>query len=1173
MNKKPQKNIPAFIPGIKKILLIMKITLILLFISVLHVSASVFSQTSVNLNVQDKSIREVLKTIEQQSQVRFFYSDDLIAMNKTIDLRADNENIMNVLQELFMDSPLTFKTYENNLIVIVPKEMLNQQQIVTGTISDSQTGEPMPGVNIQVKGSTVGTISDASGKFSIAVSDRNATLIFSFVGYIVQEVPLNGRSAVNVSLETELRSLEEVVVIGYGVQRKVNLTGAVDVVTGDNLASRPAAQTSQLLQGQAPSMMISMTDRGSEPGAKQSLQIRGVGSLSGNTAPLVLVDGVEMDMNLVDPATIENVTILKDASASAVYGSRAAFGVILITTRQGKLNQAMRVTYSNITSFKEPTYVLQMEDSYTYAIALNQARINAGLTPIMPDEMVQRIKGYIEGTYETEYNPADPPYNQWRGRWMANANYNWSDMFYSSSWEQKHNINIEGGTENTQYYTSVGYQNQPGMYTWGNDKYQRFNALGNVKTKVTDWATFDFNAKYAKALRDYPNGGTWGDRSGYWMHYIILFPNTHRFNLDGSLANPIEVAMRNGGRIKTDNNTAQFALGTELEPVKGWTTNVKYTYMLSSGVSTNDTYPVDVMCANGNVSNIGTANTSISETLQMGHYQVFTAYSRYEKSLGKNNFSLMAGYEQDYFHNRKLTGKGYDLITKEVNALSVALGTKEVDDLIYHWATQGIFGRFNYNFDEKYLLELSARYDGSSRFEKGHRWGFFPSASVGYNISKEAFWEPIRHYVQRLKLRASYGTLGNQNLVKAAERQNISQAWIDVENPNAETYLYLNEVAVSPLLPRIIDGVRPNYAAMPGLKPENLTWETILTSNAGLEAGLLNDRLTLEFDMYSRVTKDMMGPSIQLPSVLGTGAPASNNAKLKTTGFELSLGWSDRFNEVAYNLRFSLGDYQTEILAYVNETGSLGSWYVGRKYGDLWGLTTDRIMQETGETMPDQSYYFAKWGPGDVIYKDLNGDGKITPGLNTLDDHGDLTVIANTSPRYQISFTGGLSWKSLDFSMFWQGLGKRTFFPYNNAECWWGTTTSYANTFYAKDSYALDYWRPADETNFLGPNTDAFLPKPYTSNERMKNVQVQTRYLENAAYFRLKNLQIGYTLPQRIAGRTPIHNLRVFFTGENLITLSPLPKAFEPESIIASDSNFRIYPLARMYSLGLNITF
>jgi len=1047
------------------------------------------------------------------------------------------------------------------------------QQTVTGIVTDSQTGETMPGVNIIVKGTTQGVITNPEGKFSISVSDMSASLVFSFVGYKTLEVPIEGKSVVNVKLEAELTGLEEVVVVGYGTQKRINLTGAVDVITGEELANRPAAQTSQLLQGQEPSMLITMGDRGSEPGAKQKLQIRGVGSLSGNTSPLVLVDGVEMDMNLIDPATIENVTILKDASASAVYGSRAAFGVVLITTKTGKKNQAMRVTYSNIISLKEPTYVLQMEDSYTYAIALNQGRINAGLTPIMPDEMVQRIKGYIDGTYTTEYNPDDPPYNQWRGRWMANANYNWSDMYYSNSYEQKHNLNLEGGTENTQYYTSVGFQDQPGMYTWGNDKYKRFNVLGNVKTKVTDWATFDFSAKYVKALRDYPNGGVWGDRSGYWMHYLILFPNTHRYNLNGTLANPIEVAMRNGGRMETDNNTAQFSLGTVLEPLKGWTTTVRYNYMLSSGVSTNDLKPVMVENANGSFTNIGASQSGIIETLQMGHYEVFTAYTKYEKTIAGHYFSVMAGYEQDYFHNRKLTGTGYGLITAEVNAISSALGTKEVDDLIYHWATQGIFGRINYNFNEKYLLELSARYDGSSRFEKGHRWGFFPSASVGYNISREDFWEPIQPYVQRLKLRVSYGTLGNQNLVKAAERQNISQAWIDVENPNAESYLYLNEVPVYPLLERIIDGVRPSYATIPGLKPENLTWETILTSNVGLEAGFLNDRLSLEFDMYSRTTKDMMGPSIQLPSVLGTGAPASNNAKLRTTGFELTLGWSDRINELGYNVRFGLGDYQTEILEYVNETGSLGSWYVGRKVGDLWGLTTDRIIQEDGEEMPDQSYYFSKWGPGDIVYKDLNDDEKIDPGLNTLDDHGDLSVIANTSPRYQLSLIGGVTWKSLDFSMFWQGIGKRTFFPYYNAECWWGTTTSYANTFYAQDSYALDYWRPADETNFLGPNTDAFLPKPYTSNERVKNVQTQTRFLENAAYFRLKNLQLGYTLPQRIADRTPIHSLRVFFTGENLLTLSPLPKAFEPESIIASDSNFRIYPLARLYSLGLNITF
>ena len=316
-----------------------------------------------------------------------------------------------------------------------------------------------------------------------------------------------------------------------------------------------------------------------------------------------------------------------------------------------------------------------------------------------------------------------------------------------------------------------------------------------------------------------------------------------------------------------------------------------------------------------------------------------------------------------------------------------------------------------------------------------------------------------------------------------------------------------------------------------------------------------------------------MGPSIQLPSVLGAGAPASNNAELKTKGYELALGWEDRIKDVSYYLKASLGDSQTEITKYLNETGSIGSWYVGRKVGDLWGLTTDRIIQEEGEAMPDQSYYFSKWGPGDVVYKDLSDDGKITPGLQTLDDHGDLRVIANTSPRYRIGLHGGISWKSLDFSMFWHGIGKRIFFPTSTAEVWWGTSTSYPNTYFAKNSYALDYWRPANETNFLGPNTDAFLPKPYTSTERNKNLQTQTRFLENAAYFRLKNIQLGYTLPQRIASKTPMNSLRIFFTGENLLTFTRVPKAFEPESLIASGQNFRIYPMSKMYSLGLNVIF
>lgn len=1046
-----------------------------------------------------------------------------------------------------------------------------QQIGVSGRVVDSENGTPIPGVNVVVEGTTTGVITDVDGDYSLTV-DRDAVLVFSFVGYTTRRVPVENRSVINVDLVPLAIDLDEVVVVGYGTQRRVNLTGSLEVVTGDDLLSRPAPQTVQLLQGRSPSMLISMNMRGGEPGAGRNIQVRGVGSISGESSPLVLVDGVEMDMNLVDPAEIENITILKDASASAVYGSRAAFGVILIQTKRGS-DRPMRVSYSNITAANVPYYTPDMLDSYTYATVFNQARANAGLGPTFGPEQVERIRGWIDGTYPYPYNPEQPPFNHWRGRWDGNANTNWGQEFFRDySLQQKHNINIEGGDETTQYFSSIGYQDQPGIMVWGNDRYQRYNVIGNISKQVTDWAKFDFSGRFARTERDYPNGGVWGDRSGYWMHINILWPTMPKYNIDGTYNNPVIYGFRDGGRILENNNNARFTIGTELEPVTGWTTNIRYNYTYRAGTTTNLMYPVTTYVPNGTTGNIGFPQTGLYEELRTGHYSVFTAFSQFQRTVNDHYFSVMAGYEQDYDFNRFLIGEGYDLITSEVAAIATALGTKEVTDMINHWATQGVFSRLNYNYQEKYLLELSARYDGSSRFEEGQRWGFFPSASIGYNVAREEFWEAVQPYVQIFKLRASYGSLGNQS-IRAPQIVRRGQAFEEIRDPNRTNYLYLEEIPIYQRLGRIMDGVRPNFADMPSIRSEFLTWETVTTLNLGTEIGVLDNRLLAEFDWYHRITDNMMGPSVQLPSVLGAGAPRTNNAKLETKGYELSLRWRDRAGNVGYNIGASVGDYQTTILEYLNETGHVHSWYAGKKHGDVWGLTSDALIQEDGEPMPDQSYYYHRWGPGDMKYKDLTGNGMVHPGEQTLDDHGDLSIIANTTPRYLVSLTGGMNWRNWDFNMFWQGVGSRPFIPNRGSEYYWGKLHHPNSAILLQNSYHLDYWRPADETNFLGPNTNSYKPKPYFSSERNKNLQTQTRFVDNARYLRLKNLQLGYTLPQTITNRTPIENMRVYFSGENLLTFQSLPKAYEPENMVASDTYMRTYPIYQSFSLGLNVTF
>ena len=961
-----------------------------------------------------------------------------------------------------------------------------------------------------------------------------------------------------------------VVAVGYGTMKKLNPTGAIDVVSGSELENRPASNVSLLLQGISPNLNISLNNHGGEPGARQNWQIRGIGSISGNDDPLILVDGVEMDVNLLDPESIESISVLKDASASAIYGSRAAFGVVLITTKKGNLNKPIQIQYSNNLSMAVPIYVPDMYNAYTYATAFNEAGANAGLTPTFPDEQVQRIQDYMAGTYPNEYDVDNPPNSLWRGRWMGNANYNWTKEYYKpNSFYQKHNVSLNGGDNKTQYYFNAGLYDQPGLYSWGDDGYKRYNILANITSNVNSWLKFNFNSKYARTETDNPIGMVGLPRTYTWSQFIDFWPTMPWYNVDGSLANPLIQVLENGGRIQTQNQDLRMNFGIELEPIKGWKTNINYDYNYRWGSETQNPKPVPVPIPNGTVGNIGDSKSGYRETLNMGQYTLFNAYTSYEKTLGGHFIKALIGYEQDANFNRGLFGEKMELITTDVTSISTALGDYNLDDWINHWATQGVFGRLNYNFQEKYLVEFSARYDGSSRFAKGHRWGFFPSVSAGYNLAREDYWSPIKSYINTFKIRASYGSLGNQNVANYLYLPTIPvqyNRYIDVySNPG---YIIDNEV--------------PLYAMAPAIISNDLTWETITTFDAGLDAGFMNNRLNLVFDWYNRVTSNMIGPAQTLPSLLGASVPSTNNAELSTKGFEIAIGWRDVLSpQFSYFARLNVGHYETTILKYLNENGFIDTWYEGKKYGEIWGLTTDKIMQTDADVaaMPDQSFYYNTWGPGDIAYKDLNHDGVIDEGARTLDDHGDLSVIGNSTPKFNFGITGGFNWKSFDFNMLWQGVGKRELIPGVNSEFFWGLASTPNGSGLFKDGPALDYWRPTNEDNFLGPNTDSYFPKPYFSNERSKNIRNQSKYVLNAAYIRLKSLQVGYTIPANISNKILIDKARIYFAGENLLTFSKLPKLFEPETAVASNPGNggidlgEIYPITRMFSFGVSLTF
>ena len=1108
-------------------------------------------------------LKTLLDRVEQTNKISFFYNKQLID-NKQLDGSLLNSgNLAEELAEILDGFGLAYQKHTARTYLILEKSEAEvaMQETVSGRITDAQTNDALPGVNILLKGTTTGTSSDVDGQFELGVPSLNDTLMISYIGYQTAELPIDGRSQIDVQLSPEAILGEEMVVVAYGEQRRANLTGSIDAIRGDALENRPASNVADLVKGAAPNLNIDMGMRGGEPGAVSSWNIRGMGSLSGNSAPLILVDGVEMNINNIDPETIESISILKDASASAIYGSRAPFGVVLITTKQGHAGEGVRISYSNNFSINAPMKVPSFIDSYTWATAYNQAAANAGAAAVYGEEQMQRIQGYLNGTFEHEYDPNNPIDNIWAGRREGNANYDWPQVLvkdYSSS--QKHNINVSGGNEHTQYYISGGFSDQEGMYEYGYDSYDRYNFLSNLTTEITDWFTFNSSLKYARGRTDYPVGQTTVGRE-HWFREIIMFaPMMPFYNINGTIQSPLVRLMQDTGRIKTETNDFFITLGSEIEPLDGWLIDFSYNYNNINTQQAVNPRPVLVELGTGEYGNIGKPSSGYQSTFTRNTFSLLNLVTTYQQDFGSHHFSILGGYEQEENLYANLAGTAENLITDEVPSISTALGATTLNDRQYHWATQGVFGRFNYNFDEKYLLEVSARYNGSSRFAEGSRWGLFPSASVGYNISQEDFWNPISPYVNMFKLRASYGSLGNQNVAN---------------------YLYLPTIPVSSELSWIIDNERPPFSNAPGLISDQLTWETITTFNLGLDAEFLDHRLSLTFDWFDRVSSDMLGPSETLPYVLGASTPRSNNAELSTRGFEIALTWSDYLsNTFAYNVGLSIGDNKTTITRYRNEEGLIGTWYEGKEVGEIWGLTSDGLIQSADEPMPDQSRYHANWGPGDMKYKDLNGDDVVDDGMRTLDDHGDLSIIGNTSPRYNIGITAGFNWRAFDFNMFWQGIGKRDYYPHLNSTNFWGMITAATNSGLYKNSPALDYWRPADDESILGPNTDAYFAKPYFTSETNKNRQIQTRYLLDASYLRLKNLQIGYTLPQNLLDSLFLSSARIYLSGENLLTFTALPDTYDPETVIASDPSHGgyltagvIYPTSRSFSIGLNVTF
>lgn len=1175
--------------GLLKFLLYMKITLIFLILGLTQaVALPGYAQfTKISMNLSNVTVGTVLGEIEKQSEFYFIFNSKLIDAERKVNINIENKKIDKVLEELFRNTNVIFSVYDKKILLSTDNLKLTsntneeriQNQKVTGTITDIDK-LPIPGVNIYIKGTSTGTISDASGNYSLELPGDNLILVFSSIGYQTQEIPVTPELTIlNIILEEEIKNIDEVVIVGYGTQKKINLTGAVDVVSGNELENRAVANMSEALQGLSPNLNITTSSSGGEPGASKTWNIRGISTINGSGSPLVLVDGIQMDPNNVDPEAIASVSVLKDAAASAIYGARAPFGVVLITTKKGIKDGNVNVSYNYLLGLSSPINLPEFESSDIFTAAFNQADANAGNTQTFPNSQLHRIYDHINGLYLPEYDTVSPPYNLWRGRWDGNANNEWMHMYFKKySTRQKHSINLTGGSGKNQYYLGASYYKQDGQYNWADEYFKRYNLIANLSSKVTDWLKIDFSAKFAQNQTKLPLGPEGSsDRNSFYHEASIFWPTTPYHNTDGSVSNPFVRYLQDGGDDITTANDFWATIGAEIEPIEGWKTNLSYNYNNYNSKRFVHDKIVYVNVPNGSIANIGSSSNKISEWYNADEYNIFNIYSAYEKTLGSSYLKFMAGYEQEEKNYGGLYGSRDKLITNNVPSISTSIGDNILlDDWIGHWATQGFFGRFNYTYNEKILFEANARYDGSSRFSKDNRWGFFPSVSAGYIISKENFWAPVSNIVNTFKVRGSYGSLGNQNVAN---------------------YLYLSNMKIYQNLYWILGGQRPNYANAPDLVSEDLTWETVTTLDFGFDADFFNNKLSLVFDWYNRTTTDMFGPSESLPAVLGATVALSNNASMSTKGFELILSWKDKINsDLSYNIGLSLADNKSTILKYKNDTKILDNWYEGQNVGEIWGYTTEGIMQNQSDVdnMANQSKFFNKWGIGDIMYRDLDGNDTINNGTFTLDDHGDLSVIGNSLPHFTIGINFGADWKGIDFKMFWQGVLKRDFYvPYSSysGNVFYGLTDNSPTSTIYKNSDHLNFWRSADEVAgfdengiyHLGANTDSYFPKPYAGSEHLKNYQTQSRFLINAAYLRLKTMQLGYTIPGNLTQKVKIERLRLYISAENLLTITKVPKILDPEELIGSsaftESNLeyhgvgKMYPLSKTISFGLNVTF
>ena len=1128
------------------------------------------------------TVKNVLNYIEKNSNYVFVYNAEVQKMmpNK-VRVNLDGRPALQILDEMCASTALTYKAQGNQISLTQTKNAQSgqpnkaQKRRIKGNVSDAK-GEPIVGATISEKGGTGGTITDINGDFTLDLAPDNAITI-SYVGFKPQTLkPTDG---IHVTLDEQAKGLDEVVVIGYGTKKKANLIGAVSTVGAEELKDRPVTNLGQMLQGQVPNLNISFNT--GTPGEAATLNIRGKTSITNSGAPLVLIDGVEGSIDRINPNDIESVSVLKDAASAAIYGARAGFGVVLITTKNNKDGQA-HITYNGRFSFSAPTTKTNFM-TVGYDVARLVDEFNTATTGSSYSELnADDYKMLEERRYDMTENPARPwaVVSQNDGLYHYYGNFDWYNYIFNFSqptWN--HNLSVNGGTEKMNYMISGGMNDHDGLYALSTDKYSTRTLMAKFNAEVTPWLkVFStaslFKSKYKQAGYDYEDGGNVANLAFHAMPWIVpvnpdgtnvyILPNSNNKPAAGFAA-----MLRTGNGFTQVGKTEQtYAIGAVLKLMEGLELTGKITYrnyakekLARSASFVYARKPGQELTANG-----WPFNNRLKDGRDTYENYVYDFYANFHRTFANvHNVSAVVGTNYERGHYKFVEPSGRDLTSEVLNDLSLSTGEKSVKSSQNEFALMGYFARLSYDYAGKYLVEANMRYDGTSRFPRNHRWGFFPSLALGWRISEEAFFEPVRPTISNLKLRASVGSLGNQITDNSAKFNNNT------------FYPYMRLITLKPTtnLNYIFDNAQAVYASLGAPTSGSLTWETIVTQNVGLDVGLFNNRLSLVLDVYSRTTKDMLAAARALPAVYGYNAPYENNGELRTNGFELVVGWNDKFNLAGkpfyYGVNLTLADSKTKITKFKgNESKVLGQDYEGMEWGEIWGYRIKGIYQSDQEAIDrgvDQSFLGTRFTDkaGDLIFDDVDGSTKIDQGKGTLEDHGDLVRIGNAMPRYNYGITVNMAWMGFDFSMFWQGIGKQNVYPGGNNMLFWGPYARAYSSFIPED-FPSKVWSKN--------NRNAYFPRPVADLARSFAMsRPNDRYLQNLAYCRLKNLTVGYTLPKTLTKKVYLEKVRLYFSGENLFITSKLKSDYiDPEQMM-HDTNGRVYPFSKTFSFGLDVSF